>query len=206
MASKRWRHALVLAGLLTLLGAPLAVHAESGVVWLAVSSKGETEKVELRIPLEWLANVDREGHSEIRFDDETVDCTELWLAHKNLPVGESREVRRGVTEDGEDYILRVVSDAPSSRPAIGKVHIMTWDRDGESVDIRFPLDLTGSLQQIGSFVGGLFGADTSSRTITRSHGLEKDELGDLKKLGDYGPFVFLESNKADGSKVRIAIE
>jgi hypothetical protein len=36
----------------------------------------------------------------------------------------TREVRSGVTEDGERYIAQAVSEKPSSRRTEGKVHIL----------------------------------------------------------------------------------
>lgn len=206
MASMKWRSCLALPILLAFLLQPAGARAESGVVWLTASSQGDSENVRIRIPLEWMANADRDGHSNIRFDEETVDCTALWLEHKDLPAGESREVRHGVTKDGEAYAVDVVSEKPSSRRAAGKIHILSYDREGESTDIRFPLDVTGFFQQLGSFVGSFFGVESSMHKTTKSRGIDADGIGDLKKLADYGPFVFLESNETDGSKVRISLE
>ena len=206
MTTMRWRRALSVLALLALLLPPLAAHAGPGIVWLTAHSQGPGEEARIRIPLEWLVNADPEGHSEIRFDEETIDCTQLWLEHRDLPIGESREITRGLTDKGEEYIVQVIAEQPSSRRAHGKVHILTSDREGKSTDLRFPLDLVGLLQQLGSFVGSFFGADSAHPSAGLHKGFEADKLGDLKRLADYGPFVFLQSRGADGNKVKISIE
>jgi hypothetical protein len=206
MLSLRWRQVLVLFVLPVLFGLPQPAHAGPGVVWLSAHSQGHDEEVRVRVPLEWLANAENEGHSEIRLDDETLDCTQLWRDYRDLPIGESREVRRGVTKDGESYIVQVSAEGRSSKHCEGKVHILTRESDGESTDVRFPLDLGGLLQQLGSLVGSFFGDDDPRHMTARGHEIDAAKIGNLKDLGGYGPFVFLQATEADGSKVKISIE
>jgi hypothetical protein len=206
MSAPRRRFALIPAFALIFIGTFQTVRAESGVVWLTAHSEAKDEETVVRIPLEWIASADREGKSEIRFDEVTIDCDELWLAYKDLPVGESHDVKRGTTDDGEDYVTRVVSEKPSTKKAEGKVHILSRDRDGKSTDVRFPLDLTGLMQKLGDLIGSFFGTGSGVHSTGTAAELDIKQIGDLRSLADYGPFVFLQSREADGSRVKISIE
>lgn len=206
MSAFRRSRSLVLLALCFALGLCGPVQAESGVVWLTAHSEGKGEETVVRIPLEWLATVDQKGKSEIRFDDATIDCHELWVTYKDLPVGESRDVRKGTTEDGERYVARVVSERPSTKNAEGKIHILSRDREGKTTDVRFPLDLTGLIQKLGDFVGSFLGTESGVHSTKSVAEFDINQIGDLKKLARYGPFVFLQSRESDGSRVKISIE
>ena len=208
MRSDRWRFVFcLLFVLLAPLLSPAKVAAADGVVWLTAHSEGPNDEAWIRIPLEWLANVDREeDHSDITFDGEKIDCTELWLAHKDLPVGESREVRRGVTKDGDKYVARVVSENPVTEQTLGKVHILVRDEEGKETDVRFPLDMATVLENLGGFIKSFFGIETDKRIEAHDQNIEFGDLGDLKKLGDYGPFDIIRVRETDGSRVRVSIE
>ena len=111
-----------------------------------------------------------------------------------------------MTKDGESYVVKVAAERRSSRRSEGKVHILTRESDGGSTDVRFPLDLGGLLQQLGSLVGSFLGDDDPRHMAARGHQIDAVKIGNLKDLGGYGPFVFLQATETDGSKVKISIE
>ncbi len=206
----RSRRATVLSSLavllavaaVTLVRVPVAA-AGSGVIWLTAETESEKDHAHVRVPLEWLAAVDRGKQSKITIDKETIDCVGLWEAYRDLPVGESREVRRGAEQDGERYVLHVRSERPSHERAQGKLHILARDKDGKTTDVRFPLDLGSMLQNLGNVIATFLGVQATISDRGK-HAIEG--FSDFARLADYGPFTAIEEEATDGSRVRILVE
>jgi hypothetical protein len=196
---------LVLLAAGSLVVGPSRAHAETGdaarVVWMVCDVSGKSQ-VTVRLPLEWLAACDRKGTIRIE-DGEPLHCAELWNQYKGLGVGESREVRHAVDKEGEPYVLRVESLPPLRDRAQGRVHIVTKDERGKKVDIAFPLDLPKLVETIANVFAGFFGGDSARVQI---NDLSISNPADLKRLADYGRFVFLDTADPDSSAVRITIE
>jgi len=175
-----------------------------GVIWLAVDTEGPDSRARVRAPLEWLASIDDQGDgATIRVEDVTLDCVRLWEDYRDLAVGETREIDRGTRPDGEHYVLRVHSRSPNEERAEGKVHVLARDPAGKMTDVRFPLNLTGLLRNLGEMIGSWFGAKAELSQDDR-HKIER--IPDLARLAGYGPFTLLELQEADGSRVKVAIE
>ncbi len=174
--------------------------ARTGVVWLVCDVSGKSPAT-IRLPLEWLAACDRKGTLRIE-EGEPLHCAELWNQYKDLGVGESHEVRRAVSDEGEPYVLRVESLSPWHGSMQGRVHVVTKDREGKKVDIAFPLDIPKLVETIANVFGGFFGGDSLH---VRVSDVSISNAADLKRLADYGRFVFLETGDSD-SNVRITIE
>jgi hypothetical protein len=174
--------------------------AGRAVVWLNLETNGEGERVRLHAPLEWLATIDDEGELEKRATVEgiMIDPSALWKLHRDLPLGQAREVQRGVTSEGNPYVLGVRCDSVSTE-AQGRLHILTRDEEGDVADVRFPLDLPA-----------LF---THLLSTFRFHVEEEGERADIRlpardellRLGSYGTFTLIEVWKPD-EQVKIAIE
>jgi len=201
-----WQRTLAVAALGAAMGwlSPVEVSAaDRGVVWLTGVVDDKDSHTTFRLPLEWLAAVDAKGHTEIKIEDVQIRCTDLWKEYRDLPIGESREVDRGVDEgDSSRYVLHVASDAPARERALGKIHILSREKDGGTTDIQFPLDLPKLVERLVGVVAGFFGREapeikTGDVTITGP--------ADLRRLADYGPFTALESVDLDSSRVRISI-
>jgi hypothetical protein len=175
--------------------------ATSGVVWLTCEVSGKS-RANLKLPLEWLAACDRKGTIKLE-DDIPIDAVGLWAEHKDLAVGETREIKRGKDKDGDPYVLHVVSVARQRDRARGKVHIVSLDDKGKKTDIAFPLDIPKLIENIANVFTEFFGTDTVKINV---HDLTIGDPADLKKLADYGRFVFLDSVDPDSSAVRITIE
>jgi len=198
---------LAFAGALATIGAPCAVAADAGstpgVVWLTCETSGK-DQTNIRLPLKWLAAVERQQKDRsIKIEDVRLNCGELWDNYKDMPVGETHQIRKDVDKDGEPYVLRVVSVPFARDRALGKVHIVSRDKKGEKTDIAFPLDIPKLVESIVSLFTGFFGGDAARIDVG---GITIAGPADLKKLADYGRFVFLESVDADSSTVRITIE
>jgi len=174
----------------------------AGVVWLVCDVSGKSPAT-IRLPLEWLAACERKGTIRIE-DGEPLHCRELWNQYKELGVGESREVRRAISDEGEPYVLRVESRPPWHGDVQGRVHVVTKDKGGKKVDIAFPLDVPKLIETIASAFASFFGGDSAHMRI--SNGVSISNPADLKRLADYGRFVFLDTVESDSSAVRISIE
>lgn len=191
---------LVLAAVL--LATPLAASADTGTVWLTGTIEGKGEAGSFKIPLEWLAAVDNAEADTIRVEDVVVNAAELWNTYKALPVGESKQVRKGVSKDGTAYEVIVVSEKPSGTKAAGKVRILNKDAKGKVTDIGFPLDIPGLIQTIANSLVRIEGGQSK---IT-AHSISMNNPADLTRLADYGPFTFFEGGEPDSSHVKIWIE
>jgi hypothetical protein len=185
-----------------LLAAPVPAHAGESTVWLTGTIEGKGEAGRFKIPLEWLAAVDNEQADTIRVEEVVVNAAELWKTYKTLPVGESKQIEKGVSKDGKAYEVFVVSEKPSTTKAVGKVRIVSKDAKGKVTDIGFPLDIPGLIQTIAN---ALFRVEGGQSKIT-AHSVSMNNPADLTRLGDYGPFVFFEGGETDSSHVKIWIE
>lgn len=171
-----------------------------GVVWLHVETKGDSERVRLRAPLEWLASIDDDGalQKHATVEGIAIDPTALWKAHRDLPLGQALELQHGVTSEGDPYALWVRCDSVSA-DAQGRLHILTQDENGKVSDVRFPLDLPALFAHLLSPLG--------------FHLRQEDDVADIRmparddllRLGSYGTFTLLEVWKPD-QQVRIAID
>lgn len=204
------RHVLALIMLTLILGPALAAGQgqtpagatdSRGVVWMVCDVSGKSLAT-IRLPLEWLAACDEKGTIHIE-GSEPIRCAELWDTYKDLPIGESREIRRAVDREGEPYVLTVESIPRSRDRAQGRVHIVNRNDRGKKTDIAFPLDLPKLLEVAANVFSGFLGGDT---THVRIRDVSIAGTPDLKKLADYGRFVFLDSLDPDSSAVRITID
>jgi hypothetical protein len=185
-----------------LFATPILAFADTGTVWLTGTIEGQGEGGRFKIPLEWLAAVDNAEADTIRVEDVVVNAAELWDTHKALPVGESKQVRKGVSKDGMAYEVVVVSEALSPQKAAGKVRILNKDKNGKVTDIGFPLDIPGLIQTVAN---ALFRVEGGQSKIT-AHSVSMNNPADLRRLADYGPFTFFEGGELDSSHVKIWIE
>jgi hypothetical protein len=171
-----------------------------GVVWLTMETTGSRERVRLFAPLEWLALIDGEGDLRKRAMVEgiAIDPDALWETHRSLPLGTARELERGVTSEGDPYVLGVRCDSVT-REAAGKLHVLTRNAEGKVSDVRFPLDLPA-----------LFTHLLSSFQFHVEEGGEQADVrmparDELLRLGSYGTFTLIEVWKPD-EQVKISIE
>ncbi|MBD3162627.1 MAG: hypothetical protein GF346_09680 [Candidatus Eisenbacteria bacterium] len=195
-----WAFVLVLAALAV---AGAAVAADSTTVWLKIDSESERQTVRFSGPLEWLATAgwDADADRRITVEGIRLDLRRLWRTHRDLAAGEEREIDRGITEQGEPYVVRVTGAPDAQRPAEGKMRIMIRDEEDEVTDLRFPLNVASFLTSLlGSFP--LFGQveEEEQRRIR-----DFPPFRALEALDAYGPFVLFEVTDVK-PRARIAIE